>query len=230
MIRALIFDLDDTLYLEEEFFRSGFAHVGSLLQARGIGDAARLGKMLMAIHVTEGRERVFDKAAERCGFPQEWVPDLVAAFRSHAPEIRLAPDVLPTFERLRCRYKLGCITDGWADVQRRKLAALRLAEHFDAIVVADDGGRQNWKPAAAPFLTCCARLAVGPEEAVYVGDHPERDVQGACNAGIRCIRIRRERGYFRDVPALHAPADFEIVSLLDLPPILDQLDGSEEPR
>ena len=223
MIRAVLFDLDDTLYCEGDFVRSGFAAVACELESRGAGKRADLTALLEAIHFTEGRERVLDKLAARVGFPEMWVPELVERYRSHRPCIALAPDAAGTLARLRGRYKLGCVTDGWAATQRRKIEVLRLDALLDAIVVADDHGRPHWKPSPLPFLACCRLLDVAPDECVHVGDDPERDVRGARNAGLVSVRIRREQGYFRDLVPDGDRPDHEIAALADLEPLLDAL-------
>jgi putative hydrolase of the HAD superfamily len=219
MIRAVLFDLDDTLYAEAEYFRSGFARVASILEQRAFGTAVEIASTLETYH-HECRARVFDRIAAALGFPSAWVVELVAAFREHDPNISLAPDVVPVLQRLRGRYKLGCITDGWADVQRRKLAALGAERYVDTVVVTDDYGRDKWKPSPFPFLECCRQLGVHPGEAIYVGDNPERDVRGARNARIRCVRIRRDGGYFRDTVVADISADYEIGTLRELEAVL----------
>jgi len=223
MIRAVLFDLDDTLYCESDFVRTGFGAVARALDARGVGRAPELSAMLESIHLGEGRERVFDKLAARLGFPPEWIPELIARYRAHRPDIALAADAVQALARLRGRYRLGCVTDGWAAVQRRKLEALRLETRLDAIVVADDHGRRHWKPCPLPFFRCCTRLGVSPGECVYVGDDPERDVRGARNAGMVSVRIRRAGGYFRHCTADEDPSDFELASLTELDSILQDL-------
>ncbi len=230
MIRAILFDLDDTLYLEGDFFRSGFAIVAAILEARGIAPAAEARIILDAIHFGGDRERVFDQAAVRLDFPASWVPELVRIFRSHEPAIAPARDVPAALERLRSRYKLGCVTDGWADVQRRKLVALGLEPFFDSLVIADDKGRAYWKPHTLPFLTCCQQLGVVPEEAIFVGDNPDRDVRGACSSGMACIRIRRHLGYYsaKDFPSDQPVA--EITDLTELDALLQGQRCTEEER
>jgi putative hydrolase of the HAD superfamily len=220
-IRAVVFDLDDTLYEELDFFRSGFAEVARRLEARGVGPAAAVVDELLAIHLHEGRERVLDTLAARRGFPLAWVPELRVLFSSHRPSISLAPDVAGTLDRLRGRYALGCITDGWPAVQRGKVEALGLASAIDTIVYAGDFGRDRWKPSVFPFALCCTTLKVAPAEVLYVGDHPERDVRGARAAGMASARIRRERGYFRDLQTEADHADHEICSLTELLPLLE---------
>lgn len=217
MIRAVLFDLDDTLYREDDFARSGFGVVARELEARGVGCQADLRGRLQAIHATEGRERVLDKLAARVGFPAAWVPGLVERYRAHVPAIALAPDAARALARLRGRYRLGCVTNGWAAVQRRKIEALGLATVLDAVVVADELGRRHWKPSPLPFLRCCDRLGVGPAESVHVGDDPERDVRGARNAGIASVRLRRGGD---DAGAGDVRPDFEVASLDELEPLL----------
>ncbi len=227
MIEAVLFDLDDTLYVEGDFFRSGFGAVARHLESRGAGDAQELARELLAIHDGEGRERVLDKLMSRRGLPAEWVPELVQRFRGHRPEIALAPEVGPVLRRLRGRYKLGCVTDGWPDVQRRKVETLGLESTLDAVVYTGDFDRDEWKPSALPFQVCCTRLGVRPAEAVSVGDNPERDMRGARRAGITSVRIRREGGYFHDAPSDGDPADFEIRSLEQLESVLAGFERSE---
>ncbi len=228
MIQAILFDLDDTLYVEAEFFRSGFSDVARLLGERGVA-APGIAAMLEEIRWNEGRDGVFDKAAARLGFPATWIPELVTAFRAHVPAISPAPEVLEILVRLRGRYKLGCITDGPAAVQRRKIEALGIEPYLDAIVVADDHGRDHWKPSAVPFHACCERLGVSASQAIYIGDYPERDVRGARNAGMRCVRIRRPGGFY-STTSFQEAADYEISTLSEVEGIVDGLAFAQRPN
>jgi putative hydrolase of the HAD superfamily len=58
--------------------------------------------------------------------------------------------VLP---RLRRIYGVGCVTNGRAVVQRNKLRGLQAGDLFDAVVVADELGREYWKPHPLPLPT-----------------------------------------------------------------------------
>lgn len=227
MIRAVIFDLDDTLYLESEFFRSGFTAVANELDKRGFGPVRTVKGMLESIHFGEGREQVLSKASDRLKFPAEWVPELVDIFRRHTPLLSLAPDAVEAINRLRGRYRLGCVTDGFAAVQRRKISALGVEKLLDAIIVADDMGRACWKPSPAAILACCDRMGVPAGECVFVGDNPERDIRGARNAGMVSVRIRRIGGYFSDQSAPEDEASYEIVTLAEIESVLNKLEHEE---
>lgn len=198
MVKAVLFDLDDTLYLEWEFIRGGFLAVAAELEKRGVGSAHKIYELFEMIHFNEGREYVFDKAASRLGFPNAWIPQLVEIYRMHNPTIEVLPDVLLAFPHLRERYLLGCVTDGIAAVQKRKLFALGLSPLFDSIIVTDLLGRKHWKPDPLPFMVCCHELGITSDEAIYVGDNPQRDIVGAHNANMIAARIKRPQTWFYD--------------------------------
>lgn len=223
MLRAVLFDLDDTLYPEWDFVRGGFAIVAQTLATLGVGTPADVMELLERLHFDGGREGVFDRAAQQLGFTADLVPKLVELFREHAPSLKLEDESRRTLESLRDTYRLGCVTDGFAHVQRRKIDSLGIEVLFDAIVVADElGGRALWKPDPRPFHHCCELLAVEPGRAAFVGDNPERDLWGAHRAGLLAIRIRRPDGYFRD-SASGAGFRHEVASLPEVPGLLARL-------
>jgi FMN phosphatase YigB (HAD superfamily) len=65
-IKAILFDLDDTLYDEVDFYRSGFTAVGAHLEARGIGIRDEIVDLLLRFHVEDDRERVLQAAGRAC--------------------------------------------------------------------------------------------------------------------------------------------------------------------
>jgi putative hydrolase of the HAD superfamily len=217
-VEAVLFDLDDTLYEERQFVRSGFQAVASRLAEGGIGPADEVVQRLEYFHHAEGRAQVLQKLAAVLNFSPDWIPELVEVFRSHRPTIELPPDTREVLPRLRQRFRLGCVTDGWAAVQHAKVTTLGLRAMLDAVVIADDFGPSHWKPDPFPLLRCCELLGVAPAEAVYVGDNPERDMAGAAQAGMRSIRIRRATGYFsrRDFEGDHLQAEVEVRDLWEV--------------
>ncbi|HEY3373557.1 MAG TPA: HAD family hydrolase [Candidatus Aquicultor sp.] len=224
LFKGIIFDLDDTLYREIDFFRSGFSEVARKLEARGVGNSRDTCGLLEDILFNEGRDFIFEKAAVRLGFSESWVRELVELFREHIPSIELADDAKRVLPLLKRTYLLGCVTDGHARVQRRKIEALGVAPLFDAVVVADDLGRGHWKPDPLPFKVCCGQLGLTTGETVYVGDNVERDIQGAKNLGMRSVLLRREDAYFTLRPAsTEHSADVEITTLYQLGDALARL-------
>ena len=103
---------------------------------------------------------------------------------------------------------LGVVTDGDPGGQEGKLIATGLSGYFSAVVFSDEDGRAFRKPNPAPFLKVLDELDVGAENAVVVGDRPDKDGLGAANTGILFIRVRT--GEYASLP--DAPGTVAAVS------------------
>ena len=91
-----------------------------------------------------------------------------------------AREVVITLEE---EYRLGLITNGHPELQRRKLRAIDLPDVFETMVFA--GYETPAKPDPEPFRRALSAVDAAPEEAVYVGNVPAVDVAGAQAAGLR---------------------------------------------
>lgn len=120
-------------------------------------------------------------------------------------------DALATLERLRADgYKLGLVTNGPTAGQNASVDALGIRPLFGSIIVSETVAVQ--KPDARIFEIALAELDVTPSDAVYVGDHPVNDIQGARNAGLKPVWY----GGIHDWPADMPPPEVEIRALSDL--------------
>ena len=224
--KAVVFDLDDTLFPEREFVRSGFAAVGAWMQAeRGV---AGFGAAAWRRFEAGERKRAFDEALAELEVASEpgLVEQLVSIYRGHRPQIALFPEAVEVLDTLRGRYRLGLITDGYAATQRQKIAALEIEPLFAKIVVTDELGRENWKPSRGPFLAVMEALGCGGGECVYVGDNPTKDFVAPNELGWLTVRVGREGGEHVAVPLDQFPPGHRpqhtIDSLLRLPRILER--------
>lgn len=193
-MKAVLFDLDNTLYPEIEFVKSGFRTVARYLNSRYHFSEDSLFTQMLDILQRDGRGKVFDSLLDNLGlYTEDGVKLLVYLYRSHCPTIRLYEDVLPTLEALKCYgTRLGVVTDGMASVQRNKIAALGLQNLFDAIVCADELGKECWKPSTISYKVALDLLQVSPSEAVYVGDDPSKDFVGPNLIGMLTIQVKRQ--------------------------------------
>jgi putative hydrolase of the HAD superfamily len=192
-IKAVLFDLDDTLYDEASFVASGFQTVAAHLADRFEIDKRAVFSAMMRVLMMEGRGKVFDRVLEGYGlYDPHLVAELVSLYRSHLPQISLYPDVQPTFQALR-QYgtSLGIITDGLHVVQKRKVAALGLRDLVDVIVYTDELGQEYWKPHPAAFRQAVAMLGVEPSAATYVGNDLLKDFAGANSIGMFTVHLCR---------------------------------------
>ncbi|MGE0039815.1 MAG: HAD family hydrolase [Vicinamibacterales bacterium] len=184
--RAIIFDLDNTLYPERRFALSGFAAVARDVEARDGVPATEAFRLLLRAYKQGHRASAFQRLADRFDLPAGRVSEWVAIVRGHTPRLRLSRRTRRLLADLRSRWKLGLLTNGLPDVQRRKVEALGLQPFFDHVGtpgLPGDGG----KPAPEGFLEACRALGALPRRAVFVGDDYLIDVLGARNAGLRTI-------------------------------------------
>jgi len=195
-MKAVLFDLDQTLYPEADFVRGGFRAVAEHLASRCGGAAGALAEEMESILKQEGRGRVFDRLLARHGWAGQVVPEtLLHLYRTHVSKLRMHADAAALLDELRS--PLGLVTDGHPTAQHNKISALGLASRFAVIVCTADIGAHAAKPAATGFRVCLERLGVAAAEAVYVGDDPAKDFAAPRALGMRTVRVARtiETGY-----------------------------------
>lgn len=178
-IRAVIFDLDDTLYSEKDYVRNGFMaaapdHFDELWRAFSEGKPA------------------FDAVLP------ERKEQALAIYRNHKPNIELYPDVRDMLLHIRMSgRKLGIITDGRPEGQRAKIEALNLTELVDEIIITDElGGVAFRKPCDKAFRMMQNKFVVSFEEMVYIGDNTKKDFIAPEQLGMRSLWFRNPDGMY----------------------------------
>lgn len=223
--QAVVFDLDDTLYPERDYVLSGFRAVAGWAEIH-LKVPQEIGLAELTDLFEQGvRGDTFNRwlAGHKHNLPDhEVIRQMVQVYRQHIPAIAPFPGVPELLAALRRRYRLGLISDGWQEVQRRKMAALGLERFFQAVVLSDEWGREAWKPSAKPFEMIVQRLGVDPARTVYVGDNPLKDFLGCRRGGLFGVWVRRSGLEYTDrepPTAEHAPHTV-IASLRDLQKML----------
>ena len=182
-ISAFIFDIDDTLYLEREYVRSGFRAIGQAVSC------PQFGEICWAMFESGVRGDTFNRAL--AAFPEVGasfdIPQLVGIYRAHVPQISLCPDARELLTNLRARTAV--ITDGPLISQRRKFIALGLLPWIECPIFTQEFGIS--KPKAAPYQLVSMALNTPYERCVYLGDNPAKDFAGARELGMKTIRVRR---------------------------------------
>lgn len=221
MMKALVFDLDDTLYPEWQFAASGFAAVGEWLQThRDISGFAYVAEEAFKAGI---RRNVFNVALDRMEvqYERNLISKLVNVYRSHRPSIQLFDDARWALDAFPERLALGLITDGYYQTQRNKVEALGIASVFTKMVFSDAYGPECWKPSFVPYQRMASELSLEGKECAYVGDNPTKDFVTAKKLGWLTVQVCRAEGEYRnvDVPVDHH-AEVKIFSLRNLETIL----------
>lgn len=198
-IKAVLFDLDDTLWPIVPVIKRAET---ILYEWLGINapevtrqftiDALRARRLALleenphyAIDLRALRHLGLTEAFISVGEDVAKVDLAIEIFSAARNEVNLFEDVVPTLSRLSTRVALGSVSNGVADLE-----TIGLAHFFRASVAAHRLGCA--KPDPAIFHTACELLNVAPEEALYVGDDPFLDVEGAQKAGLRAAWMNRD--------------------------------------
>ena len=190
-IKGVIFDLDDTLYSEKEYVRSGYKAVSDYL---GGEYEERLWNFF------EAGKLAIDELMKEIGREDE-KETVLEVYRSHKPNIHLYPGVAEIINVLKSRdIKVGIITDGRPEGQRNKIEALGL--DVDDVIITDElGGMQFRKPCDISYKIIITRWRLNPADVVYVGDNSVKDFQAPQQLGMQTIcfvnkdGLHYEQGY-----------------------------------
>lgn len=196
-IEAILFDLDDTLYPEIEYVKSGFRVVAKFISQYGANEDAVFAQMLDDL-AQNGRGKIFDRILEKFALKNRLsVQTLVFMYRTHIPEISLPKESESFLDRLfSIGITLGIVTDGATIVQRHKICALGLEKWCKIMLCTDVLGKEFWKPSPVPFMVALNLLNLEPKESIYVGNDPKKDFLGANQIGMQTIWLNPDAREF----------------------------------
>ena len=221
-IKAVLFDLDDTLWpivpvilrAERLLFDWLREHAPAVAASYSIEEMRARRVALMkaepryAINLAALRHAVLSEVFVACGENAASVDTAMDIFNTARNQVEPYPDVHPVLASLRQKVALGSVSNGVAD-----LGTIGMDHYFDVSIAAHQFG--SAKPDPAIFRHACEALRVEPAEAVYVGDDPLLDVEGAQKAGLRGVWLRRQDLPLRTMPG-HVAPDAVCASLHDL--------------
>jgi len=198
-IRAIIFDLDNTLWdvypvivraehAMHDFLARKYPRVTGrhdLHSMRDVRARMAIDHPAMRHDFTWLRLEALRHHAREAEYPATMADEAFAVFYRARNEVTLYDDVRPALDVLVRDYRLFAISNGNAD-----LGVVGLAQYFEASLPAREAGMM--KPDPRIFAMLLDRVGLSADEAVHVGDDPEADVEGARAAGVLPVWLNRD--------------------------------------
>jgi len=227
MFRAVAFDLDNTLIDFMRFKRETAEEAAKAMVNAGLdADPQEVADSIFNVYDEYGIEyqKTFSKVLwkkyrvrERNRFEHVQQAAIAAYLKKKFKVLKPYPDVVPTLKRLGKKFSLWILTDAPRNKAWQRMVITGLDKIFeeDRVITLDDTGQK--KPGKMPFKTLVNRSGLAPEEILFVGDNPVKDVKGAKAAGMRTAWAKY--GHEECLARLEA-ADYTLERFSDLLKIL----------
>ena len=225
MIKAVIFDLDNTLLDFVTMKREAVKNALSSMIEAGLDiDPKTSYKKIMQLYEENGWERnqhVFNKFLREIDGHINYkylAAGIVAYRRAKDEHLKLYPNVEETLKEIKNKgIKLAIVSDAPNREAWMRICYLKLHNIFDVVIAFDDSKER--KPSPAPFKLALGKLGLSSDEVLMVGDWPDRDVVGAKNMGIRTIFAK----YGDHFGVQDSGANWDIEDISDIIGIIDNI-------
>lgn len=203
----IFFDLDHTLWDFEKNSASAFVtvlekhkmnveHEVFLQTYAPINEAYWDDYRAEKVTKEELRYQRFSDTFQKLGHPIsiEKIHQFAEDYIHHLPDTNhLFPGVVEVLNYLKRKYTLHIITDGFREVQDRKLANSKITHFFDTITTSDEVGAKKTNPKI--FDYALQKAGAEKNKSVMIGDNLQADVFGALNYGIQAIHFSPQNNH-----------------------------------
>lgn len=184
---VIVFDLDDTLYDEINFVKSGFKEVASYLKNE------KYYHFMIDIFETEGSGKIFDKLIDTFDLDVN-INKLIEIYKFHIPNITLPKESLALLKFTKS-FKTALISDGHYLMQQNKFNALGLHKYIDYPLLTDF--YHTKKPELKPYMMVMKKFK-DEKKFVYISDNPKKDFIAVNELGWIGIRYKNPVGIYKD--------------------------------
>lgn len=171
MVKSIIFDLDDTLYNEIDYLKSGFSSVAANISNKKKIQKESIEKFLIQAYFQ--RLNPFKEMIKRFNLDYS-IGYYLDIYRTHVPNIQLSNAVSLMLKKLfDQKFNLGLLTDGRSIQQRNKVKSLKLEKYFKHIIISEEFG--SMKPEEKNYLYF-SKIAFSESKTFYfIGDNIYKD-------------------------------------------------------
>jgi putative hydrolase of the HAD superfamily len=211
----IVFDLDDTLYNEIDFVKSGFLEVSKYLDKKNY---IKIYNKMLEIFETEGSGKIFNKILDKNNSTVN-IQKLINIYRFHRPNISLSEQNRILLENLSQdkNIKLSLISDSDYLMQKNKFLALKLDKYIKNPIFTDF--YQTHKPEEKAFKIVMQEFGLN-NNFYYIADNPKKDFLAPNNLQWTTIRYKNKLGIYKNI---ENTADFEISNLTEIKNIFDKM-------
>lgn len=195
-VKAVLFDLDDTLFDREaaqkttlEIIVKELPHIFNRFESEHVMDAFMESDRIISEEYDSGassdgiriwRSRLF---LEILGIQEDISVSITEMYVNNLPKVNSpVPGVIETIKGLSGRYQIGVISNGLPDVQYEKLKSIGIYDMLSCIVLSEEFGIR--KPDPRIFHHAADLIRIPPGDCLYIGDSYAHDIAGAKNAGM----------------------------------------------
>ncbi|MBI2549184.1 TIGR02253 family HAD-type hydrolase [Candidatus Woesearchaeota archaeon] len=222
MIKAILFDLDNTLI---DFMKMKHIAISEAIDAMidaglTIPKEDALEILYQLYHQTHFEnpqifQRFLKKVTGEIDY-KKLAYAIVAYRQARTGFLHPYPGTKKTLIALKSKgLQLAIVSDAPKLKAWLRLVAMRIDDFFDVVVALEDTGRT--KPSILPFKAALTKLKVKPEECLMVGDRPSRDMAGARKLGIKtCFAQYGSDKQVRNIKTDHAIASIdELITIVE---------------
>lgn len=217
MIEAILFDLDNTLM---DFMlmkrKSCESAIDSMVNAGLKMGRERAMRILFDLYGEKGIEynRIFQEFLRKTIRKVDYrilAKGIVAYRKAQIAYVKPYPGTVRTLIKLKeKRMKLGIVSDAPSVNAWIRLVEMNIGDFFDVVITLHETGKK--KPSKVPFLKAVREIGVKPENVLFVGDWPERDIMGAKALGMKTAFAK----YGSQEKTKKHGADYELDKIEDL--------------
>ena len=231
MIKALTFDLDDTLWAVGPVIHAAnkilidwlaehapaFTQRYTVKDFNQLRDEVLLHQPLLAHDMSRLRLALLELGLTRSGYNPEQVKQLAAdgfkVYFAARNQVNFFPQAISQLEQLNQNYTLGALSNGNAD-----LKVVGLDHLFDFGFNSAEVGIS--KPAPDMFVQALEHMQIPAQRVIHIGDNPEADILGAQNVGMHTVWVNLDQQTW---PSHQAPASAEVTHLEQLSDTIKRL-------
>lgn len=228
MIKAVVFDLDHTLFDRYETIKHVASNLHNYFKLNPNLSLKQITELMISTdknYVHKGWDRIETEIAKLGIFLQDLKPqEYHNAVMNEFMKVAVPFDfTIPCLEQLRSAgYKTALITNGIPKLQRKKLEMLKIYELFDYIYI---GGEHEFsKPNVQPFIETAKMLSVTPYECVYVGDNPVNDIEPSRKAGYIPIHVQTTGNWV--CPEIIKPK-YSVKTVKEIPELIEKINREQ---